>query len=269
MNGGTHISQEDLALYAMHQLRDEELEAVRGHLPTCAECREQLNAIAGDLTWLAMSVEQQPVPAHARQRFIDSISAEAPPAAATPSAPVPISTARPAAKTAWIPWTIAAALAVTAGGLGLKNNTLHQELSNQSLQVMRSAEESVKAQRVQNLLMATSAQRATLTVSKAVAQPTGHAIYLAERGELIFQGNNLKALPDDKTYELWIIPANGTASIPAGTFRPDKSGDASVVLPPLPVGVTAKAFGVTIERAEGSATPTSPILLAGAPSAGE
>jgi len=43
-----------------------------------------------------------------------------------------------------------------------------------------------------------------------------------------------------------------------------------VVMPELPKGVPAKAFGVTIEKASGSDTPTAPILLAGAaPTAGE
>ena len=67
-----------------------------------------------------------------------------------------------------------------------------------------------------------------------------------------------------------MIPADGKAPIPAGLFRPDAAGNASVVLPPLPRGVPAKAFGVTIEKAEGSATPTAPIILVGAvPAAGE
>jgi len=84
----------------------------------------------------------------------------------------------------------------------------------------------------------------------------------------VFQ--DLEQLAQDKTYELWVIPANGQAPIPAGLFRPDAAGSASVVLPPLPKGVPAKAFGVTIEKAEGSATPTAPILLAGAvPTSGE
>jgi anti-sigma-K factor RskA len=95
-------------------------------------------------------------------------------------------------------------------------------------------------------------------------------VYLAENGGLIFQANDLGQLAGDKTYELWVIPANGQAPIPAGLFRPDTAGSASVVLPPLPKGVPAKAFGVTIEKAEGSATPTAPIILAGAvPASGE
>ena len=71
-------------------------------------------------------------------------------------------------------------------------------------------------------------------------------------------------LPENKTYELWVIPANGSAPIAAGLFRSDAAGSASLVLPQFQAGVEAKAFGVTIERAEGSATPTLPIILAGA-----
>ncbi len=104
----------------------------------------------------------------------------------------------------------------------------------------------------------------------AKPEPTGRAVYLAETGGLVFQANDLAQLAQDKTYELWVIPANGQAPIPAGLFRPDAAGSASVVMPPLPRGVPAKAFGVTIEKAEGSTTPTAPILLVGAvPTAGE
>jgi hypothetical protein len=39
---------------------------------------------------------------------------------------------------------------------------------------------------------------------------------------------------------------------------------------PIQPGVPARAFGVTIEKAEGSATPTAPIILVSAiPAAGE
>ena len=79
----------------------------------------------------------------------------------------------------------------------------------------------------------------------------------------------MQPLPEDKTYELWVIPSSG-APIPAGLFRPDTAGSASVVLPTIPHGVQAKAFGVTIENAGGSATPTVPIVLSGAaPASGE
>ncbi|HEX6771625.1 MAG TPA: anti-sigma factor, partial [Acidobacteriaceae bacterium] len=66
-----------------------------------------------------------------------------------------------------------------------------------------------------------------------------------------------------KTYELWVIPASGAAPLPAGTFTPNAQGYASVVLPKLSSGVPAKSFGITIENAGGSATPTMPFILSG------
>jgi anti-sigma-K factor RskA len=102
-----------------------------------------------------------------------------------------------------------------------------------------------------------------LTAGKAAPAPRARAVYLAARGALIFQASNLGPLPEHKAYELWVIPANGKAPIPAGLFWPDAAGSANLVLPKLPVGVPAKAFGVTIENAEGSPWPTTPIILAG------
>lgn len=269
MNGGTHIAQEDLALYAMASLRGEELTEVSAHLQSCAECREELKAIASDLSSLGLSVDQQPVPERARQRFMDNIHADVLSESATQVEPTVLPFAKKPARMSWVPWAIAAALAVGAAGLGVKVNTLREQLREQSLLAAKSTEENVHSQRVLNLLMAPSAQRATLTATKTPLEPTGHAIYVADRGELLFQGNNLKSLPEGKAYELWVIPANGSAPIPAGVFRPDKSGDASVVMPPLPPGIPAKAFAVTIERTEGSSAPTSTPVLSGAPTSGE
>jgi anti-sigma-K factor RskA len=87
---------------------------------------------------------------------------------------------------------------------------------------------------------------------------------VASKGTLIFLASNLQPLQPAKTYELWLIPAGeGQNAIPAGTFHPDARGNANVIMPPLPKGVEAKAFGVTIEDEGGSATPTQPIILAG------
>jgi len=69
-------------------------------------------------------------------------------------------------------------------------------------------------------------------------------------------------LPPKKTYELWLIPANG-APVPAGIFKPDVHGNASVVNPPLPAGAEAKAFAITVENEAGSAAPTMPIVMMG------
>ncbi len=171
---------------------------------------------------------------------------------------------RPASRPAiWIPWIAVAALIAVVVTLNIKIRTLNDELQWQSSRAASLAANNSRAQEVVDALTAPSAQHVLLTVSKLSPLATGRAVYWAERGDLIFQAYDLHPLRGNVTYELWVIPANGTAPIAAGLFRPDGAGSASVVLPPLPKGVPAKAFGVTIERAEGSARPTLPIILSG------
>jgi hypothetical protein len=267
MTGNEHISQEELALHAMQTLSEGEATAVRAHLAQCALCRDEFAGLAGDTALVGLSVPQQPLPAGARDRFLERVAAEA----ASAQRPVMHESGGKVVAfptRAWIPWAIAAALASVAVFLGVKNNTLNQELRDASSQISSLSVQSAQARQVLDVLTSHSAQRVLLTTNNASVEPTGRAVYLAESGSLIFQANHLKMLASDRTYELWVIPVSGNP-IPAGLFRPDAAGDANVIMPPLPKGVPAKAFGVTIEKAEGASTPTAPIILAGATAAGE
>jgi Anti-sigma-K factor rskA len=278
MTDDRHISQEELALHAMQALTSEESAAVRLHLSECAECREQLGEVSGDLALVAMSVEQHPVPEGARQRFVDRIMAtpfvSSQPASA---AVIPITREKKTPRFAsWIPWTAVAAMLIVSVALGVRAYILNQQLESEDALLRRQERliqarnaENLKARALLDVLTAPNAQRVVLTTGKTPPAPSARAVYLPSRGALILQASNMQPLPANKTYELWVIPASG-APIPAGLFRPDASGSASVVLPPIPQGVPAKAFGITIENAGGSNTPTAPIILSGAaPAAGE
>jgi hypothetical protein len=182
------------------------------------------------------------------------LSTEEPPRKSLPSKVLP-----------WIGWAIAAGLAVAAGDLYHEREALRATAVTQATQLDHLSADAAAARQVLDALTDNTAQQVTLTQQgQAPAVPQGRATYVANKGTLIFIANNLKPLEPTKTYELWLIPAAaGQNPIPAGTFRPDERGNASVIMPPLPKGVEAKAFGVTIEDAGGSTTPTLPIILAG------
>ncbi len=63
-----------------------------------------------------------------------------------------------------------------------------------------------------------------------------------------------------KAYELWMIPTDG-APVSQGFFKPDAHGSGTVINRPLPAGVEAKAFAMTVELEDGSSVPTMPILM--------
>ena len=103
--------------------------------------------------------------------------------------------------------------------------------------------------------------RVTLVAAKTPPQPQGKAFYVRDLSSLVLIATNLPSLPAGKAYELWLIPTSG-APLPAGVFRPDAHGSATVLNPPLPRGVEAKTFAITVEPEQGSSAPTSqPVML--------
>lgn len=163
----------------------------------------------------------------------------------------------------WFGWAVAAALAVTTGNFYRESQVLRDSTAHDHAELTRLTADAAAARRLMDTLKDPSATRVTLTKGKQAPVPQGKVTYVAEKGALLFVASNLDPLDSYKVYELWLIPANGQAPVPAGTFRPDAKGNASVVLPQLPTGLTAKAFGITVEDEGGAQTPTMPILLAG------
>ncbi len=171
---------------------------------------------------------------------------------------------RTAVVMAWAGWVAAAGLAA-ATILTVRNNTaLQQQIHTQQTALVQTRATAARADAVLQTLESGAAQRFVLARQDTAPIPSARVAYLPERGSLVFQGTNLEQLPPYKTYELWLIPTGaGAQPIPAGTFKPDARGYATLLMPALPGGTVAGNFGVTIEDETGSTVPTLPILLIG------
>ena len=134
----------------------------------------------------------------------------------------------------------------------------------QATQVAQLTTEAARARQVLDALTDRSALRVTLVKPRSKPAPTGRATYVQSRGTLLFLAGNLDPLEAGKTYQLWLLPADGGNPVPAGTFLPDARGNASIVQERFPRAVAAKGFAVTIENQGGATTPTLPLILAGA-----
>ncbi len=164
----------------------------------------------------------------------------------------------------WAGWAAAAAIALVAFGLRQDRNALQSALQTENAQTARLQTEAGRSRQILSALTGPGAVRVNLTTPKAPALPSARATYDPRSGTLLLIASSLRPLPPAKVYELWLIPADGSAPIAAGTFSPDGRGNVSLLLPPLGGARAAKAFGITQENAGGSPTPTLPILLAGA-----
>ena len=243
---------EDLTLYAMGSLIGDERAAIEKHLDDCADCRRELELLRGDMALLAYSSAHSAPPRRSRQRLMEAVQRE------------PRRKEVPARRSWWaaVPWFAAAAMTILAVLLMRQNTGLQDKLSNLRDRTARQQAQLERAREVVATLTATDALRVTLVASKTAPQPQGKAIYVRDRGSLIFIASNFVGAPSGKAYELWLIPTKGNP-IPAGVFKPDAHGSAIVVNPPLPSGVEAKAFAITVEQEAGSPAPTSPVIMLG------
>jgi hypothetical protein len=143
-----------------------------------------------------------------------------------------------------------------------QNTDLRQRVAALEADSAGQQKQLLQAKELLATLTSADAVHFTLVAGKIPPQPQGKAIYLRSTSTLVFLASNMSALPPQKTYELWLIPTSGPP-IPAGLFRPDTHGSAALIKPPLPTGIEAKTFAVTVEPASGSAAPTSTPIMVG------
>ncbi len=273
---------EDLALYALDALEGEDRARVDLHLATCAACRLELEQLRADTALMALSATGARPPLRARKRLLDAVAKEAgseslaalggQPGRLSPhgsssashgsSSDDALVAARGGRWWGWLGWAAAVAVILFAFSLWRENLELKLSLASVGSQAAESRREMEELRKIAAPILEPEAQRVTLVAAKSPPQPQGKAFYLKSRSSLVFLASNLPALPPQKAYELWLIPTNGSP-IPAGVFKPDAHGSASVVNPPLPAGVEAKAFAITVENEAGASTPTMPIVMAG------
>jgi len=256
---------EDLALYALGSLEGAERQALEKHLEGCASCRRELELLRGDCSLLALTAAGPKPPARARQRLMSAVAKESRLSdAGAGAAPAAEREQRSEISPPWwtnfgrlaLGWVVAAPLALVCFGLLRQNSTLQRDVASLRAQFQAQLDDQGSKLEQANEVVATlldpEATKIELVAVGNKPQPRGKAIYQRRNHNLIFFASNLPPLPAERIYELWLFPANGGAPIAAGLFKPDAWGSATVVNPPLPEGVEATNFAVTLEPESGS-----------------
>ncbi len=256
---------EDLALYALGSLSEDERFALEKHLEMCPACRRELEAMRGDLALVALTTTGPKPPGRSRERLIAAMAKEPRlPAKAVLRGGRPSAGARRAFS--WwgaLGWAAAAALVLVAIALVRQNSSLERDLASVKARVGDQESKLLQANEILTTLIDPEAKKFELVSAGSKPLPRGKAIYRSRDRGLIFLASNLPPLPRERIYELWLFPANGGAPIAAGLFKPDAHGSATVVNPPLPEGVEAKNFAVTLEPESGSheAPRGTPVIM--------
>ena len=292
MSNSPLCDREDLPLLAMRLLSTEEAARIQEQIVASAACQHDFQEVREDLSILAIGVPVEKPSESARDRLLHQVARERSaslrlqPFAHTSAAPVSrLNPLQPSFAEAvgpatlpeqrsphatssqrwlrWSGWAVAAGIALLAAGL-LRDRTYQQTVSlHREAEVSRLAADAASSRAVTDALGDPDSIHVKLAGSGSSSSALGSAVYAPRRGTLIFAVSHLAPAQPHKAYQLWIIPADGRAPVPAGTFRPDREGSTSVVSSDLPRDVAAKAFGVTLETENGATSPTLPILMAG------
>lgn len=223
--------------YAGGALTGAERDAFEEHLTTCAQCRDEVRELTETVALLGIAAAEVPPPA-LRARVMAEV------AQTRQLSPIVASLAdqaeRRRARMRSRRWslTAAACLGVFSIGLGAYSIALSQENGD-----LRRDSDKVAA-------VATAPDASTVTTARGDA--TAALTLSRESGQMVFVAHGLRALKDDKTYQMWLIDADGTAHS-AGTFRTTEEKHMTRV---IKGPGKATAMAVTEEPSGGSMQPT-------------
>jgi anti-sigma-K factor RskA len=257
---------EDFDLYALGALDDAERQAFESHVASCADCAEKLAAARGRMAILAFAAPPVAPSPGVKETLMRQViaSAEGPGGSVARVNREPVADGGIFARwwAALLP--VATALALATVLLWLHNEQLNRQLANLRATIQQQQQELAETRHQADLIAARETLVVPLWSQKGApdAHGEGHArvLYNAKEGMMTYDGW-LPAAPADKSYQLWLVPMNGSP-ISAGVFNP-QNGEMSHMMKKLPAGVTAKAFAVSLEPAGGVPQPTGPMVLVG------
>ena len=241
---------DNVAVYALGALPLREAQAVRSHLSTCEECREEYRLLAPAVDAVGVSAEA----------CVDAASAAA---SVAPPGPLlkkrimqqirpNVGEMKAVRPIVWPAYAVAAACLAALLVSGITNLSLNAQLrESQSKTALLAAHASASAR----AMAQQRTELADLLSSDSERYPVAHGVVVKHGSRLYIAMNALPPPPKGKVYQAWTLRSGETKMSPSVTFVPNSSGVAVVPVPTNAASVVAVA--VSVEPDGGSKQPTS------------
>jgi len=230
--------QDQAALHVLGLLSAAEAAAFESALSASAELRDLVRELREAAAGVALSAPSQAPPASLKKRIMGEIASEG-------KRVVPMPTQR--APLGWVPWAIAAGLAIFCGLLAIDRVRLERQLAD-----IRAADPLMQTTFFALAPSAPAPSDAKATVAWQPGRQSG-----------VIRISNLPAPEPGKDYQLWAVDAEHKDPISAGIIRVDKNGVAQIRFKPVEKAEHVKAFAISLEREGGVPKKEGPILLVG------
>lgn len=177
----------------------------------------------------------------------------------------------------WLPWALAAASVMVCVHQTVEKQALQATVANQNVRIAELDQLADELRGATNQMAQTVASlqseskladvRIALLNSLLSDAPKAVAVSLWDNQKQsgVFVVQNLKPLPADRDYQLWVIDPKYKVPVSAGVFQVDNSGNVRLHFKADKAIVTADKFAVTLEPKGGLPTPTlkNLVLLGG------
>jgi len=266
-------TEELASLYALDLLEGAELAAFEASLAQDAGLRALVHELRETASALSLAAPATVPPDWLKSRLFVSLAEKS----RTEDRRV-----TPFAPPAWIPWAIAAGLALTSAWL---TQLYFTQKSESIAQHEQAALAQMEIQSVQNQLeiqhilasrqladlqeqIKTNSDLSRLEIAKLVSllgnSPQARAVAVWDQAtqQGVLTVEKLPALAADKDYQLWVIDPKYPDPVSGGVFTVDAhTGTARLAFHPGQLIATAAKFAVSCERKGGRPKPEGPIVL--------
>jgi anti-sigma-K factor RskA len=260
--------EEQAGLYVLGVLTPEETRTFEAALSRDAELQQLVTALQISRDALAGSLPAVTPPPALKQKILAQIEAQ------EKVVPLPVRREEPSAGwTLWLPWALAACLVIVCAVSLSQQKNLRQKVGEQAKQLtdLNQLADALRGE-TQNLKQAVASLQATnqlqnvriaMLGSLLADSPKAVAVSLwddqQQRGVFVVQ--NLKPLPADKDYQLWVIDPKYQTPVNAGVFQVDAQGNVRLQFKADKLIETASKFAVTQEPKGGLPAPTMKNLV--------
>jgi|SRR5581483_754945 len=254
-------------LLAIDALDVDERDVLEDHLASCEQCQAEAATYAETAAVLALALPQTEPSAGLKNRVL---------AAARQPYPVDLRETRsrrgePYPRATWLrSWRfsisglVAALALVVAAGSILWAMNLRAELDAQSAQIATLSERAQNYQRVASVLQAADTQTRMLSGTNDAPTAYGRVYIDPDTGEGMLMVRGLPPLPQGRSYQLWVVGADGQRQSAGVLTWTDRQGNGYTLIKCPDKLARWQSFGVTQEPAGGSPGPTGPRVLGGA-----
>jgi anti-sigma-K factor RskA len=264
---------EELAsLHVLGVLTPEEKQEMDAALRRDPEVRALVTRLLAARDGLAGTVPAASPSPQLKQRIMAQL-----PARENKAVPLPVRKSAGGFLGFWLPWALTAASVFLCVNLTMQKGALREQLGVQTARAdeLSRMADSLRAetnslqQAVATLKETTRLEdiRIAILGSMLTESPKAEAVSLWDDRQQsgVFVVQNLKPLPADRDYQLWVIDPKYATPVSAGVFQVDGQGGGRISFKPNKIIATAGKFAVTLEPKGGLPTPTlkNLVLLGG------